>query len=201
MPTNDELQQDLEFEIMASMVREGSTLIEVGCWEGDLLELLITKRNCRGHGIEENHDAIYKCVEKGLSVMHDALETGLKDYPDKAFDYVVLDKSFARVIVPDRLIYESLRVGKQVIVNFSNFGHWHVRTQVLFGGKTPVTESLPYQWYNTPNIHFLSVLDFLDYCAKNNLKVEKSVFVSGPKQVTRWPNLFAQSAIFLISSP
>lgn len=201
MATNDELQHDLEYGIMASMVREGSTLIEVGCWEGDLLELLVSQRNCRGHGIEENHEGIYQCVEKGLSVMHDALETGLNDYPDKAFDYVVLDKSFARVIVPDTLIHESLRVGKQVIVNFSNFGHWHVRAQVLFGGKTPVTESLPYQWYNTPNIHFLSVLDFLDYCAKNKLKVEQSVFVSGAKRITLWPNLFAQSAIFLISLP
>ncbi len=201
MPANDELQQEFEAEAIASMVREGTTLIEVGCWEGELLELLITKKNCRGYGIEENHEGIYKCVEKGLSVMHDALETGLKDYPDKAFDYVVLDKSFARVIVPDNLIRESLRVGKQVIVSFSNFGHWHVRTQVLFGGKTPITESLPYQWYNTPNIHFVSVLDFLDYCEKNKLKVEKKVFVSGPKQVTLLPNLFAQSAIFLISLP
>ncbi len=198
MPSRDELQRDLEFAIMTGMVLKGSTILEVGCCEGDLLEQMAAERGVRAYGIEENNDAIYECVEKGLSVMHDDLENGLNDYPDKAFDYVVLDKSFARVRVPDRLIAESLRVGKQVIVNFANFGHWRVRGQVFFGGVTPVTGALPYQWYNTPNIHFLSVKDFLGYCAEKKVTVEQAVYVSGTKKVTLWPNLLSQSALFLI---
>ncbi len=167
--------------------------------DGELLYILIKEKNARGQGIEIDDEAIYKCVAKGLNVFHGDIDSGLSEYKDKSFDYVLLHQSFQQVKKPDIVLPEALRVGEKVIVGFSNFAHYSARLQMLFKGKTPVTPSLPYKWFATPNLHFLSISDFIEYCRARKIRIEKSVFIGGDKIVTIFPNWFAQTAVFLIS--
>lgn len=138
-------------------------------------------------------------MAKGLSVVHQDIETGLSEYLDKSFDYVILAGSMQQVKNPDSVLKEALRVGKKTIVSFPNFAHYSVRLQILFRGKVPVTPSLPFEWYNTPNLHFLSTSDFIDYCQKRSIRIEKSAFL-GHGRIRTLPNLRAETALFLTSN-
>lgn len=153
----------------------------------------------KAQGIEIDEKAIYACVAKGLSVMHQDIETGLSEYMDKSFDYVILAGSLQQVKKPDFVLKEALRVGKETIVTFPNFGHYSVRLQIMFEGKVPVTPSLPFEWYDTPNLHFLSVSNFVEYCRKRNIRIDNAAFV-GRNRVRIWPNLRANTALFMVSS-
>jgi methionine biosynthesis protein MetW len=134
-----------------------------------------------------------------LSVFHGDIDTGLAEYGDRSFDYVILGQSFQQVKKPEMVLKEALRVGKEVIVSFPNFAHFRARFQIFFHGKTPVTPSLPYEWYDTPNLHFLSISDFVAYCARRNVRIEGSVFASGDRRVRIFPNLFAEVGIFFLT--
>lgn len=190
----------LEYRIILDLVQQGSSVLDLGCGTGELLSLLAREKKARGQGIEIDEQAIYKCVSKGLSVFHGDIDFNLSEYEDKSFDYVILNQSLQEVKKPEIVLKESLRVGRKVIVGFPNFVHYSARLQIFFKGKTPITSSLPYEWYDTPNLHFLSISDFMGYCRRRNIRIEKSFFIGENKEVRIFPNLFALVGIFLITS-
>ena len=189
----------LQCQTIVEWIGEGSSVLDLGCGDGDLLSLLIRTKRVRAQGIEIDEQAIYQCVAKGVSVFHEDIDNGLPEYGDKSFDYVILNQSFQQVRKPDVVLREALRVGKEVIVGFPNFVHYSARLQIFFGGRTPVTPSLPYEWHDTPNFHFLSISDFIEYCRKRNIGIKRSFFVGRQGEVKRFPNLFALTGIFLIA--
>ncbi len=181
------------------MVEPGSLGLDLGCGDGELLATLAREKRCEARGIEIDEQAIYKCVARGLSVLHGDIDTGLPEYGDKSFDYVILNQTFQQVKKPDVVLKEALRVGKQVIIGFPNFAHYSVRFQILIGGTVPVTPSLPYEWYNTPNLHFLSILDFERYCRRNGVCIKRAAYLTGERRVKFMPNLRALTGIFLLA--
>lgn len=187
----------LEYKVILKMIEPGASVLDLGCGDGELMFRLMSEKNARTQGIEIDEKAIYQCVGKGLSVFHGDVDSGLSEYPDKSFDYVILNQSFQQVKNPDMVLNEALRVGKQVIVGFPNFAYWSARLQLALG-RAPVTTSLPYQWYNTPNTHFFSIADFRKYCLVRNIKIEKTAFISHNRTVPILPNLLADIGIFLI---
>jgi methionine biosynthesis protein MetW len=190
----------LEDSLIFDFIRPNSSVLDLGCGDGTLLADLMTQKKCRVQGIEIDEQAVYKCVAKGVNVLHGDIDSDLPDYADRSFDYVVLNQSFQQVKKPDLVLRESLRVGKEVVVSFPNFVHYSARIQLFFRGRTPVTPSLPYEWHDTPNLHFLSILDFVDYCRKRHIKVKATSFVGKTRRVRILPNLFALVGIFLLSN-
>jgi len=190
----------LDYQAILQWVTQGSTVLDLGCGDGELLSLLTRAKQVKGQGIEIDEQAIYQCVAKGLSVFHEDIDNGLSEYGDKSFDYVILFQSFQQVRKPDVVLKEALRVGKKVIIGFPNFAHYRARFQMFFKGKAPVTASLPYAWHDTPNLHFLSISDFVEYCRKRAVMIKKSLFLSGDKRINLYPNLLAETGIFLMSS-
>jgi methionine biosynthesis protein MetW len=188
-----------DHRIILEWLEPGSSVLDLGCNSGDLLALL-RQKNIRGQGLERDEQAIYACVSKGLSVCHGDLDSGLADYGDALFDYVILNQSLQEVKNPAQVLSEALRVGKMAIVGFSNFAHYRVRGQIFFAGKTPVTAALPYEWYSTPNLHFLSIRDFTEYCQQQTILIEKAAYLSNRRRIAIWPNLLAQIALFLVRS-
>ncbi len=189
----------LDHAVIMDLVKPQSTVLDLGCGNGDLLYLLIKGKKARVQGIEIDEQAIYKCVAKGLNVFHGDVDSGLAEFNDKSFDYVVLNQSLQQILHVDKVLIDALRVGKKVIVGIPNFAHYKSRLQMFFQGKAPVTEALPYQWYETPNLHFLSILDFKKYCRAKKINIESSVCINENRKISLLPNLFAQVGIFLIS--
>ena len=189
-----------DHRIILDLIQPGSSVLDLGCGDGELLSLLARERKSRVKGIEIDEQAIYKCVARGLSVLHGDIDSDLPDYGDRSLDYVILNQSFQQVNKPDVVLREALRVGKEVIVSFPNFAHYSARLQIFFRGKTPVTPSLPHEWHDTPNLHFLSISDFIEYCRRRSIKIKKAAFVGTNKRVKLFPNLFALTGIFLISN-
>jgi methionine biosynthesis protein MetW len=190
----------LEYKAILKWIRQGSSVLDLGCGDGALLDLLVREKSVRAQGIEIDEQAIYQCVAKGLSVFHEDIDHGLSDYLDQSFDYVVLNQSFQQVKNPDRVLKEALRVGGQVIVGFPNFTHYLARLQMFFNGKAPITPSLPYAWYDTPNLHFLSISDFIEYCRLRKIKIVNSFFIGENRTIKIFPNLFALIGVFLVTS-
>ena len=173
-------------------------MLDLGCGDGELMSLLTEKKNVRVQGIELDDSQIYKCVEKGLSVFHGDIDSGLLEYPDKSFDYVILNQTMQQAKKADFVIQESLRVGRKLIVGFPNFAYFKARGSIFFRGKTPITKSLPYHWYDTPNLHFLTASDFKGYCADKGIRILKAYYLGQNGRVSLWPNLFSLNAIFLL---
>ncbi|MFA6431713.1 MAG: methionine biosynthesis protein MetW [Candidatus Margulisiibacteriota bacterium] len=188
-----------DHEIILGQIEAGASVLDLGCGKGDLLQLLIKEKMVRAQGIEKAEEDIYSCVEKGLAVFHGDIDTGLSEYGDNNFDYVVLNQSFQQVTKPDLVLQEALRVGKKVIVGFPNFVYLPARLQFFFLGRTPLTPSLPYRWYDTPNLHFLSILDFTEYCSKRKIKVLRSYFIRKKKRINLFPNLLAETGLFVLT--
>jgi len=188
-----------DYDVILEIIEPSSTVLDLGCGNGDLLSLLVREKGIRAQGIEIDDKAIFECVAKGLSVFQDDIDTGLPEYGDKSFDFVILNQSIQQVKKPDEVLKEALRVGKKVIVGIPNFAHIKARTQIFFRGRVPVTPSLPYEWHDTPNLHFLSLLDFVDYCRKRGIRIDRSFFIGAERRVRFLPNLFARTGIFVIS--
>ncbi|CAG0973365.1 Bifunctional methionine biosynthesis protein MetXA/MetW [Methanosarcinales archaeon] len=190
---------NVDYRIIMKMVRPGSSVLDLGCHKGELLSILIRENNVKAHGIEIDEKAIYECVARGIGVSHQDIDNGLSEYGDQSFDYVIMNHSLQQVKKPDTVLKEALRVGKEVVIGFPNFAHYKARFQVFFKGKTPITQSLPYEWFDTPNLHFMSISDFRDYCRKNDVKIKSSAFLFGIRTINIFPNFFARTRIFLIS--
>lgn len=189
----------LDYQIILNWISTGSSVLDLGCGDGALLAMLIKIKNVHGHGIEINENAVRKCVAQGLNVFQQDIDIGLSEYADKSFYYVILNQTLQQVKNPSFVLKEALRVGKRVIVGFPNFAHYSARFSIFFRGKVPVTHALPYEWHNTPNLHFLSILDFKDYCKKKNIKIEDQAFTSKNKRVRFLPNFRAEFGFFLLS--
>ena len=188
----------LDYRVIVDLIEPNSRVLDMGCGGGELLALLIKRKSCRGTGIEIDEKAIYSCVAKGLTVSHGDINSGLTDYADKRFDYVILNESLQQILNPQKAILEALRVGKKVIVGIPNFCHIQARFQIFFRGKVPVTKELPYEWYNTPNLRFFSLKDFKEFCKINGIAILNQKAVDAKKEVTFLPNLFAHIGVFLL---
>jgi len=189
----------LDHKVILDLINPQSSVLDLGCGSGDLLYLLIKEKKVRAQGIEIDDQAIYKCVAKGLNVFHGDVDSGLAEFNDKSFDYVILNQSMQQILHVDKVLADALRVGKKVIVGFPNFAYYKSRLQMFFRGRAPVTEALPYQWYETPNLHFLSILDFKKYCRAKGINVERRICIGENHKIPFLRNLFAQVGIFLIS--
>ena len=159
-----------EFKIIANLLPFQSRVLDVGCGDGTLIEALIEQKDINTRGIELDENKVKQCISKGLSVIQGNAETELSQFPDKAFDFVVLSQTLQAFYQPENVLNELLRIGKKVIISIPNFGYWQIRTSLLFFGKMPVTRSLPDSWYNTPNLHLCSIKDFYQFCEKKKLK-------------------------------
>ena len=153
----------LNYSIITEMIEENKNVLDLGCGNGTLLKMLKDKKNVQGKGIEINQDKVIECMEKGLSVIQGDIDEGLREFTDKKYDYVILNQTLQATEKPDYVIDEMLRVGKKVVVSFPNFAYWRVRFFLFFRGRMPKSKVLPFEWYNTPNIHLLTVNDFFEF--------------------------------------
>lgn len=196
---NENPYSKLEYRVILDWIKQSSSVLDLGCGDGELTSLLVQEKQVRAQGIEINEQAIYECVAQGLSVFQQDIDTGLSEYVDKSFDYIILSQTLQQVKKPAFVLEEALRVGKQTIVSFPNFVHYPVRFQIFFRGKVPVTPSLPHEWYETPNLHFLGISDFVDYCTQRKITIKDSAFIRKNRKVRFFPNFFAELGMFLIS--
>jgi homoserine O-acetyltransferase len=189
----------IDYELIAALIEAHSKVLDIGCADGELLARLALQKNIEGSGIELQQDLVLACVNRGLSVIQHDIEKGLENYADKSYDYVILSQTLQTIKNPRKVLRELLRVGKKVIVSFPNFSHWRCRLQLLLSGKVPVTKQLPFQWYNSPNIHFLSIKDFDEFCRKLGVTIERKMPLAKNRltPVRIAPNLLAEQVIYL----
>ncbi|MGJ4967163.1 methionine biosynthesis protein MetW [Bradyrhizobium sp. HKCCYLRH1073] len=190
--------------LVAGMVERDSKVLDIGCGDGDLLQLL-ESRGIDGRGIELSREGVNHCVAKGLAVVQGDADTDLVDYPDDAFDYVILSQTLQATRQPKVVLENLLRIGRRAIVTFPNFGFWRLRLQLLVGGHMPRTDNLPFTWYDTPNIHFCTIKDFVQLCDEIGVKMERAVALDSygrPLRVAMpwwfW-NMFGEQGVFLLS--
>ncbi len=187
-----------DYEIIGELVRNGSSVLDLGCGEGDLLAWLAERKQVEARGVEISPAKVRKCVAHGLSVFQGDIDQGLADYPDKCFDYVILSQTLQETHRPLDVLREMVRVGKRLIIAFPNFGRWSVSVALLLTGHAPKTRHLPYEWYDSPNIHFVTILDFEDMLAREGLAIERSYFLRGDRRVRFLRNLRAEVSVYLI---
>jgi methionine biosynthesis protein MetW len=194
-----------DLQLIASWIQPGARVLDLGCGEGDLLHYLKFHKQVKGTGIEKGEGKVARCIAKGLSVLQGDINAEVLDFPDKAFDVVVLSQTLQQVFEPDRLIRSMLRVGQKAIVSFPNFSHWRIRAQLLTRGHAPITPQLPYQWYDTPNIRVITLKDFERFSREVGFEINKSLAVYTENQgkegqrVSFLPNLRATYGIFQIN--
>ncbi len=203
MVRNDDTTR-IDFQLIAGMIETGSRVLDVGCGDGALLDILTRERNVDGRGIELSRTGVANCVARGLPVIQGDADTDLADYPTDAFDYVILSQTIQATRQPRVVLEHMLRIGQRAIVSFPNFGHWKIRSQILFGGHMPVTENLAYAWYDTPNIHFCTIRDFKQLCDAVGAKTERAVALNaaGHAMGVNAPwwvwNLMGEQAVFVL---
>ena len=193
-----------EFKVIADLLPNNSKVLDVGCGDGSLMDLLAKDKNIEVRGLELDQSNVQKCIVKGLPVIQGDAETELYQFPPQSFDYVILSQTLQAFFKPDKVLKELLRIGKSVIVSIPNFGYWKVRTSLLFFGKMPITKTLPNTWFNTPNLHMCTIKDLFNYCEDQNIKIKKVIGVNEDKislikrNNLEIKNLFSKLGIFLI---
>ena len=196
--TRHSLRPDLA--VIARHVAPGSRVLDVGCGEGELMAVLRDEKQVDARGMEIDPEAVEKCVERGLSAVQGDADRDLADYPDDAFDYAILSQTLQTAQRPDLMLGELLRIGRKAFVSFPNFAHWKMRASLLWNGRMPVTRHLPVSWYETQNIHHVTVTDFLQLLADKGVKIERSWFFSGDKELgPLGANWRAEYAVYLLS--
>ncbi|MDB9744801.1 methionine biosynthesis protein MetW [Pelagibacteraceae bacterium] len=193
-----------EFKVIADLLPNNTRVLDVGCGDGSLMNLLKKEKNIEVRGLELEKNNVQACIYKGLPVIQGNAETELYQFPDQSFDYVVLSQTLQAFYNPDKVLKELLRIGKSVIVSIPNFGYWRVRASLLFFGKMPMTKTLPYSWHNTPNLHMCSIKDLFNYCDEQNIKIQKVIGLNEDKTSSikknnlEIKNFFSKLGIFLI---
>ncbi|MBU0687538.1 MAG: methionine biosynthesis protein MetW [Candidatus Margulisbacteria bacterium] len=189
-----------DYNIIHEFVKPNSSVLDMGCGDGSLLESLIKEKNAKGLGLELSSEGINQCLKKGLPVLQVNIDKGLADFTDKSFDYVILNMTLQVVYNPLFVIREMIRVGKKAIVGFPNFGHYRLRLGLALTGRMPKSKTLPYEWYDTPNIRLMTVKDFKTMCKKNNINILKEIYLSdsGKNIPANLANLFASEGVFLL---
>ena len=187
-----------DYAIIGEIVEPNTKVLDLGCGEGELLEWLAANKGVEARGVELSGAKVRKAIARGVSVFQCDMDQGLADYPDLAFDYVILSQTLQETQQPRKVLREMLRVGRRAIVAFPNFGHWKVRMSMMFSGRAPRTDLFPYEWYESPNIHILTVQDFEALAALEELTIERRYFLAGHRKVGMLPNLLAEVAVFLV---
>ena len=187
-----------DYQIISDLVEPGTRVLDLGCGEGELLAWLAENKNVDARGVELSGAKVQKAIARGVSVYQGDIDQGLKDYPDKAFDYIILSQTLQETRHPLKVLRELLRVGTHAIVAFPNFGHWRVRLAHLWSGRAPKTRLFPHEWYDSPNIHFLTVDDFEQLAAKEGWRVERRICLAGNRKIGVFPNLTAEVAVFMV---
>jgi methionine biosynthesis protein MetW len=188
-----------DYAIIGELVEPETRVLDLGCGEGELLAWLKEHKSVDGRGVELTAARVQKAIARGVSVYQGDLESALDDYPDQVFDYVILSQTLQETRYPLRVLLGMLRIGRHAIVAFPNYGHWTVRLAHLWSGRAPKTGLFPYDWYDSPNIHFLTVLDFEALAQKERWRVERRIFLAGQRQPRWLPNLIAEVAVFLVA--
>lgn len=194
----------IDLLVVKDMVAANTRVLDIGCGDGTLLRMLAEERGVDARGMELSQRGVNDCVAKGLSVIQGDADTDLADYPDDSFDYVILSQTLQATRNPRRVLEQMLRIGKHAIVSFPNFGHWRIRLQIMFAGRMPVTKNLPLAWYETPNIHFCTIRDFVALVEEVDAQIDRAVALNSsgaPMRVNApwwvW-NLFGEQAVFLL---
>ena len=195
-----------EFYNIAKLITKNSKILDVGCGNGELMKYITENISKDIRGIELSKSNVQKCVEKGLTVIEGNAEKDLRQFPDSSFDFVILSQTLQAFLDPENVLNELLRIGKKAIVSIPNFGHWKVRLHLLLKGTMPVTENLPNEWYNTPNLHMCTIKDFFNFCSKKGIKLYKSIALHEQKTSNinkmnlNLKNLSSELGIFLIEN-
>ena len=191
-----------EFKVIADLLPKNVSVLDVGCGDGSLINLLIKEKNIKARGLEIKEEYVKKCISRGLSVIEGDAETELHQFPDQSFDFVILSQTLQAFYNPEKVLKDLLRVGKSAIVSIPNFGYWKVRTSLLFFGKMPVTKTLPNNWYDTPNLHMCTIKDLFNFCSDKNIKINKVIGLNEnrtseiKKSNLERKNLFSKIGIF-----
>ena len=184
-----------DFAAIAACIPQGASVLDLGCGDGSLLRYLKDTRKVRGYGVEIDDLNIVACIQNGVNVIQSDLETGLSGFESDAFDFVILSQTLQATRHTEPLVQEMLRVGREGIVSFPNFGYWQNRLNVLFGNM-PVSKNLPYQWYDTPNVHMCTLHDFETFCTEKSLHILERRVMTGDSEVHLLPNLFGSTAVY-----
>ena len=195
-----------EFKVISELIENKSKALDVGCGDGDLMKYLFENKTKDIRGLEISKESVQNCLSKGLPVIEGNAENDLMQFPNHSFEYVILSQTLQAFLNPEKVIKELLRVGKKAIVTIPNFGYWKVRLKLLINGTMPLTENLPYEWHNTPNLHMCTIKDFFIFCEKRDIKIFRSLALNQDKiseisvKNLKYKNLMSDLGIFLIGN-